>query len=70
MTRIRSLAIRRGLLWGAAVVVWACGSATEVDRSGRGFHLRPSSSLRRRAPWRLAPRYRCKQPCRTPRERS
>jgi len=34
MTGIRSRAIRRGLMWGAAVVVWACGGATEVDQSG------------------------------------
>jgi len=34
MTGIRSRAIRRGLMWGAAIVVWACGSATEVDQSG------------------------------------
>jgi uncharacterized protein YjdB len=34
MTGIRSLAIRRGLLWGAAVVVWACSTATEVDQTG------------------------------------
>jgi len=36
MTGIRSRAIRRGLMWGAAIVVWACGSATEVDQSGGG----------------------------------
>ena len=34
MTGIRSLAIRRGLMWGAAVVAWACSNATEVDQTG------------------------------------
>src|SRR4029079_6028070 len=34
MTGIRSLAIRRGLMWGAAVAAWACSNATEVDQTG------------------------------------
>src|SRR4051794_28712474 len=34
MTGIRSLAIRRGLMWLAAAVVWSCSSATDVVENG------------------------------------
>jgi hypothetical protein len=34
MTGIRSLAIRRRLMWAVAVAAWACSNATEVDQTG------------------------------------
>jgi uncharacterized protein YjdB len=34
MTGTRSVAIRRGLAWVAAAVVWSCSGATEVDTNG------------------------------------